>query len=202
MVLHRKDSKMQKKWFIQWEELISLTIQLLPQCIDKLMEITHPVNKKIETITGNSTQLITDSVSARKRFWTVQPLLSTTRDTKSNSQKPWSSKRLLKTIKPLPQTSLEPLRISVKAKWIEEQISFMASRTLLVTTLGTPLGAFMESLPSYKFSQIETSANQRSQIAEMLWERRKTSTDHSVSQLSGKMYHSKTQLKRVWQITK
>jgi len=32
------------------------------------MEITHPVSKKIETITGNSTQLITGLVSARKRF--------------------------------------------------------------------------------------------------------------------------------------
>lgn len=129
LVSHHKDSKMQKKCFTQWEELISLMIQLPLLCIGKLMEITPQVNKRTETTTGNLIQLSTVLVSVRRKFWMELPLLFIMRDMKNNSQKLSSFRKLSKTIKLLPLTTLESQRIWDKAKLTEEQNSFTELRT-------------------------------------------------------------------------
>lgn len=202
LVFHHREWKMQKKCYTQWEELLLLMTQLPLLCTGKLMETMLLENKRTETTTGNSIQQSTDLVSVRRKFWTELPLLFIMRDMMNNSQKLSSSKKLLKIIKQLHLTCLDTLRISVKAKLIEELNSYMVLRMWQVETIGMLPDVFMESQLKKKCNQIMIWANQLSQIAETLLERRKTNTDLSVAQLSEKIFHSKLKIKRVLLITK
>lgn len=99
LVFHLKVSRAQKKCFTQWEELLSPMIQAPPLCIEKPTATTPQGSKNRENTTGNSIQQTTDSVMAKNVFWMERLLLSTPRDTRSNIQKPWSFKKLLRIIK-------------------------------------------------------------------------------------------------------
>ena len=141
-------------------------IHLPLPCIVKLMETTHQESKNKEITTGNLTQQTTDLVMVKKEFLMGPLLLSTPRDTRSNTQRPSLSKRLSRTTKPLHQTFQENPKISDKAKTIEEMISFTESKISSLEILGTPLDVSMESQPRERFSQITTSAKVSSPTAE------------------------------------
>ena len=160
MVCHLRVWRMPRKCYTQWVEHISLMIQLHRLCIDKLMEIMLQENKNREITTGNSTQQNIDLVSVKRKFLMVLPSLFIMRDTKSNSQRPSSSKKLLKITKLYHQTSSESQRTLDRVKPTEVQISFTESKTSLVTIHGTPLDASTVSPLKERSNQTTILENQ------------------------------------------
>jgi hypothetical protein len=84
------------------------------------------------------------------------PLLFIMRDMRNNSQKLSSFKKQSKTIKLLPQTTLDTQRISDKAKLTEDKISFMELKTYQVEITGMLLDASTVNQLKKKFNQIMT----------------------------------------------
>lgn len=190
-VSHPQGLRAQRKCFSQLEELLPLMTPVPLRCTEKLTAITLQASKSKESITGNSTQQITDLDMVKREFSMELLLLCILRGTKSNTQRPSLFRRLLRTKRLLHQIFSESLRTWAKVKLTEELTSFTVSKMFKLVTHGTLQDAFMESQLRKRCSQTTISERARNQTAGMLSERRRISIDHLGYQPSGKISHTK-----------
>lgn len=164
---------------------------LFKKCTRKLTETSSQESKRIEIMNGNSIQMPTfsDMVKREQKMELLWPYMPS--DTKINSQKPQSSKRLLKTIRQQPKIFLDNQRTQVRVKLIGDPISFMVLRMFKVPIHGMPPDVFMVNQMPEKFYQTMTLENQSSQTVEMSSETKKTKSDHSDAQPSEKTFHTR-----------
>lgn len=100
LVFHQLVLKVQKIWFTQWVEPSLMRIELFKKCIRKLTETFSQESRKTEIMNGNSTQMLMFSDMVKRELKMELLWLYMPNAMKMFSQKPQSSKRLLRIIKP------------------------------------------------------------------------------------------------------
>lgn len=128
-------------------------------CTRRLMATFNQENKRIETTSGNLTQLVMSSVMEKRELKMELLWHFMLKGTKTNSQKLPLSKRRLKIIEQLLKTFSVNQRIWDKVKPVEDPILFMESRMFKVIIHGMLPGAFTENQKPGRFFQMLISAN-------------------------------------------